>query len=273
MIKNKNKQKTWELQISDTIQYVLFLQPLLYSKWNVGDLNISEKSEFGHILTRDYFIYGSCVILKNNLIYLYSSQYWGSGDWLICPKGKTERNETTTSGLTQAPSHKISMPSFSRHARWLSWGILNAARAPGRDDHEATKRFLIQPRHLPTGNEPSGFWKPFLDILCYYGSCLQGKCMRRGKEWEKTGSEPELRSPAPNRGVGHGGMRMETEPLCLCLSGRRSDGWLCHVSELGNHLEPELCHRWGSLYKSSAALLKPPVTVWAQWECRSHIVH
>lgn len=122
MIKNKNKQKTWELQISDTIQYVLFLQPLLYSKWNVGDLNISEKSEFGHILTRDYFIYGSCVILKNNLIYLYSSQYWGSGDWLICPKGKTERNETTTSGLTQAPSHKISMPSFSRHARWLSWG-------------------------------------------------------------------------------------------------------------------------------------------------------
>lgn len=148
---------------------------------------------------------------------MYSSQYWGSGGWLICPKSqswdKAELNENTISGSTQVPSHKTSMPSFSRLARWLSWGILNTARAPGWDDHEATKRLLIQPRHLPTGNEPSGFWKPFLNILCYYGSCLpQGKCMRHGEDWGKTGSEPELRSPAPNGGVGHSGMRMGTEP-------------------------------------------------------------
>lgn len=249
---------------------------LLYSKWNVGDLNIPEKSEFGHILIQDYFIYGSCIIFKNNLIYLYSSQYWGSGGWLICPKpqswDKAELNENTISGSAQVPSHKTSMPSFSRLARWLSWGILNTARTPGWDDHEATKRLLIQPRHLPTGNEPSGFWKPFLNILCYYGSCLpQGKCMRHGEDWGKTGSEPELRSPAPNGGVGHSGMRMGTEPHppCLCLSGRRSDGWLCYVGVLGHHLEPELCCRWGSLYKSSVALMKPPATVWAQWGCRS----
>lgn len=113
MIKNKNKQKTWKLQISDIIQYVLFSRPLLYSKWNVGDLNIPEKSEFGHILIQDYFIYGSCIIFKNNLIYLYSSQYWGSGGWLICPKSqswdKAELNENTISGSTQVPSHKTSM--------------------------------------------------------------------------------------------------------------------------------------------------------------------
>lgn len=261
---------------------MLFSRPLLYSKWNVGDLNIPEKSEFGHILIRDYFIYVSCIILKNNLIYLYSSQYWGSGGWLICPKpqswDKAELNETTTSGSTQVPSHKTSMPFFSRLARWLSGGILNAARAPGWDDHEATKRFLIQPRHLPTGNEPSGFWKPFLNILCYYDSCLpQGKCLRRSEDqgerqemsqswglllptvgWEAWWNEDGNRTPYPCASAS-----LEEDLMGDCAMWVSwAITWSLNSATGGGHSTGAQWLSWSH-----------PVTVWAQWGCRTHIVH
>lgn len=56
--------------------------------------------------------------------------------------------------------------------------------APGWDDCQATRSFLIQPPHLPSGNESSGLWKAFRDLLRYSGSCLpQGKCMRCSSLW------------------------------------------------------------------------------------------
>lgn len=131
-------------------------------------LNIPEKSELGHFLIQDYFIYGSYIILKNNLTSLYSSQSWGSGGGLICPKpqswAKAELKETTTSGSAQVPLHRASKPSADM-PDGSPQGIPMLPEAPGWDDYEATRKFLTQPLHLPTGNEPSGLWKPFPDSL------------------------------------------------------------------------------------------------------------
>lgn len=104
-------------------------------------------------------------------------------------------------------------------------------------------------------------------VLVYHKESAWGMVKTGGKQ--EVSQSWGLLLPMVGWDIVEWGWEQSPIPLCLCLSGRRSDGWLCYVGVLGNHLEPELCCRWGSLYKSSVALMKPPATVWAQWGCRS----
>lgn len=172
--------------------------------WMSVVLNIPEKSEFGHFFIRDYLLMVLYNLQKQPDISVHS-ECWCSERLTHLPKvpqlghSGTEGNYSLwlrPAPLAQSFQAQQTLPDGS------SLGIRMPPAAPGWEGCKATRSFLIQPPHLPSGNESSGLWKAFLDIRCYYSSCLpQGKCIRCGslqrvrEDWKGARAEDSYPKP------------------------------------------------------------------------------